>query len=103
MDHQKYLGDTIEKVAYEKCGIIKKGGPVVTIDQSPAAMDVIRRVADEKDAMIHVVSPHEIKWKLGLAGRHQLKNAAWAVGAAEIVRIPPSPLLPPPRGEGEGG
>ena len=99
MDHQKYLGDTIEKVAYEKCGIIKKGVPVVTIDQSPAAMDVIRRVADEKDAMLHVVSPHEIKWKLGLAGRHQLENAALAVRAAEIVT--PSLTLPP-RGGGRG-
>lgn len=85
MDHQKYLGDTIEKIAFEKAGIIKKGVPVVTIDQKQEAMDVIRRVADENESMLHVVSPNEIRWPLGLLGRHQLENAALAFRAAEIV------------------
>lgn len=85
IDHQKYLGDTIEKIAFEKCGIIKQGVPVVTVDQDTAAMEVIRRTAEEKGCMLHVVSPHEIKWPLGLAGRHQLENAALAVRATEMV------------------
>ncbi len=85
IDHKGYLGDTVEKIAFEKCGIIKKGVPVVTIDQSSEVMDVIRRVADENDSMLHIVSPNEVKWRLGLSGRHQLENAACAVRAAEIV------------------
>ncbi|MBI2974234.1 MAG: bifunctional folylpolyglutamate synthase/dihydrofolate synthase [Deltaproteobacteria bacterium] len=99
IDHQKYLGDTIEKIAFEKCGIIKRGVPVVTVDQDEKAMDVIRKASDENGAMLHVVSPHEVKWPLGLNGSHQLENAALAVRAAEIVT--PSLSLPP-RGGGKG-
>jgi dihydrofolate synthase/folylpolyglutamate synthase len=99
IDHQKYLGDTIEKNAFEKCGIIKKGVPVVTVDQDALAMDVIRKVADENGSMLHVVSPHEVKWPIGLEGKHQLENAALAVRAAEII----TPTLSlPPRGGGLG-
>lgn len=85
MDHQKYLGDTIEKIVFEKSGIIKDGVPVVTIDQAPEAMAVIRKVAEEKKAMLYVVSPVEVRWPLGLLGKHQLENAACAVRAAEIA------------------
>ncbi len=84
IDHQKHLGKTLPEIAFEKCGIIRDGVSVVTVDQEPAAMDVIRRVANEKGSDIHVVSPHEIKWELGLVGRHQEENAALAVRAAEI-------------------
>jgi dihydrofolate synthase/folylpolyglutamate synthase len=41
LDHQKYLGDTVGEIAREKGGIIRPGGVVVTLPQSPEANDVI--------------------------------------------------------------
>jgi len=41
LDHQKYLGSTVGEIAREKVGIIRPGGPVVTLPQQPEANDVI--------------------------------------------------------------
>ncbi len=41
LDHQKFLGNTISEIAREKAGIIRPGGVVVTLPQSPQANDVI--------------------------------------------------------------
>jgi dihydrofolate synthase / folylpolyglutamate synthase len=41
LDHQKYLGNTVDEIAREKVGIIRAGGAVVTLPQQPEANDVI--------------------------------------------------------------
>jgi dihydrofolate synthase/folylpolyglutamate synthase len=41
LDHQKFLGNTVEEIAREKVGIIRPGGVVVTLPQQPEANDVI--------------------------------------------------------------
>lgn len=48
LDHMEILGDTIEKIAYEKAGIIKNGVPVVYYGQNEAAAQVIEGVIEEK-------------------------------------------------------
>lgn len=50
LDHMEYLGDTIEKIASEKAGIIKKGIPVVYDGNQDKVNDVIRRKAIEEAA-----------------------------------------------------
>jgi dihydrofolate synthase/folylpolyglutamate synthase len=45
IDHQNLLGPTIEHIALEKAGIIKKGIPIVTVPQDPAAMKVLKKQA----------------------------------------------------------
>src|ERR1700720_834716 len=40
-DHQKWLGDTLAKIAAEKAGIIKRRVPVITAIESPEALEVI--------------------------------------------------------------
>lgn len=45
LDHQNLLGPTLEHIAREKAGIIKKGIPVVTVPQDPAAMKVLKKQA----------------------------------------------------------
>jgi len=45
IDHQQFLGDTIEKIAFEKAGIIKRGVPVVVGKQDDAGLAVIERQA----------------------------------------------------------
>jgi len=55
MDHEAYLGDTIEKIAFEKAGIIKKGVPVV-IGAQPfdAARDTIEDVAQKARSAVSI-------------------------------------------------
>ena len=48
LDHQQYLGDTIEKIAAEKAGIIKAGRPVVTGVTDDRAFEVIKEIAEER-------------------------------------------------------
>ncbi len=50
LDHTGVLGDTIEQIAYEKAGIVKRGVPVVVADNSAAAMEVIREKAEHVGA-----------------------------------------------------
>jgi dihydrofolate synthase/folylpolyglutamate synthase len=126
LDHQKYLGETVGEIAREKAGIIRRGGVVVTLPQLPEANDVIgntildvgaravnavpyvppvsliggqwpvasgqwqRYPLDVMGAQITVESP--------LVGRHQLRNLALAIAAAEelhnqgIVQITPETI-----------
>lgn len=54
IDHQNLLGDTIDRIATEKAGVIKKGIPVVTVPQDPAAMKVLKHHALSVDAPLSV-------------------------------------------------
>jgi len=53
-DHQKQLGSTIEEIAKEKAGIFKQGVPIVTVQQDPNAMRVLRAQAAAVKAPISV-------------------------------------------------
>ena len=86
LDHERYLGWTIEEIAFEKAGIIKPGVPVVVGDLPPAAVTVIDRVARERGAEIVRTAPLDVHGlTIGLAGAHQTSNAAVAVKLLEIV------------------
>ena len=50
LDHQAYLGQTLEAIAYEKAGIIKTGAPVVMGPMDPAVRTVIQSKAQDKQA-----------------------------------------------------
>lgn len=45
IDHQNLLGPTLDSIAKEKAGVIKKGIPVVTVQQDPTAMRVLKKHA----------------------------------------------------------
>ncbi|MEX0746666.1 MAG: folylpolyglutamate synthase/dihydrofolate synthase family protein [Rhodothermales bacterium] len=106
LDHTEFLGDSEEAIAREKAGIIKPGVPILTGSRRAAA-DVIRAVADEKGAPFHLISDEtkvaneiiELRGAcltvetpmrtyhdmyVGLAGRHQIRNALNALRAAEL-------------------
>ncbi|MFZ1756110.1 MAG: folylpolyglutamate synthase/dihydrofolate synthase family protein [Caldilineaceae bacterium] len=80
MDHMHVLGDTIEKIAWEKAGIIKAGVPIFSAPQQPEAAAVLAARAGELDAPYQVVQPLEND-AVPLAGSHQQVNAAlaWAM------------------------
>ena len=48
LDHVKILGNTIDKIAWQKAGIFKKGVPAITAPQLPEAMRVLYERAEEK-------------------------------------------------------
>jgi len=111
LDHQRYLGETVGEIAREKAGIIRPGGVVVTLPQLPEANDVIGNTildvgARAVNAVLYVppVSPSSGQWPVAsgqwqrypldvmgaqimiespLVGRHQLRNLALAIAAAE--------------------
>lgn len=59
-DHMDYLGKTVPEIAAVKAGIIKRGVPVVTAASDPLALEVIGKVAREKQApLIKVTSADE--------------------------------------------
>ncbi|MBL9114872.1 MAG: bifunctional folylpolyglutamate synthase/dihydrofolate synthase [Verrucomicrobiaceae bacterium] len=85
MDHQAALGNTLAAIAGEKAGIIKPGIPVITMKQNPQAMEVVSRTARERGAPMNIVTTPVRGYQLGLAGHHQLWNAAMAVAAVKAA------------------
>jgi dihydrofolate synthase/folylpolyglutamate synthase len=98
LDHQQWLGDTLEKIATEKAGIIKPGVPVITATNEPEAMAVIERIAREKKAPLTTVAtdgnPPLTKFAalfrdaatLPLLGEHQKLNATLALATIKILQ-----------------
>jgi len=54
IDHQHLLGDTIDSIAKEKAGIFKRGVPIVTVQQEPSAMRVLKSQATAVKAPLSV-------------------------------------------------
>ncbi|MCX7714653.1 MAG: bifunctional folylpolyglutamate synthase/dihydrofolate synthase [Clostridia bacterium] len=91
LDHTAYLGDTIDKIAKEKCGIIKKNGTVVSAPmQNEQALEVIKNSCREKNAQLLIPEiPDKFengkfyykgtKYSLSLKGNYQLYNAVTAL------------------------
>lgn len=50
LEHTEFLGDTLEKIAFEKGGIIKENTPVVIVRQRPEVRKVFEKIAKEKQA-----------------------------------------------------
>ncbi len=106
-DHQKWLGDTIEEIAFEKAGILKRRVPAIVAPQRPEADAVLHRRAAELDVPLERTS----KWRVEdlqvgrsgsrfratrhssfdiscpLAGEHQVVNALTAVAALNHLGV----------------
>ena len=90
-DHQQWLGDTLEKIAAEKAGIIKPGVPVVTAANQTEVLAVIERAAKSLNAPLTRVEsvPSSILHppsSLPLPGAHQQLNAALALATVEVLQ-----------------
>ncbi len=103
LDHTAILGDTVEAIAEQKCGILKKGSIAVTSKQDARAMGVIESTAEKLGIPILKSEDIEVEVKeislkgsrfvynnreitLPLAGDHQIENAKTALAAVEAVR-----------------
>lgn len=85
IDHTQILGDTIEKIAWQKGGIFKAGVPAFTVKQPEDAMAVLRDRAKEIGCPLRVcpdLNDYQTDCgplRLGLAGQHQRSNASLAL------------------------
>ncbi|XP_028664953.1 folylpolyglutamate synthase, mitochondrial isoform X1 [Erpetoichthys calabaricus] len=85
IDHTSILGDTIEKIAWQKGGIFKLGVPAFTVKQPEGPMRVLAERAQEIGCPLHVcpdLTQYECeghRLPLGLAGAHQRSNASLAL------------------------
>lgn len=112
-DHMAVLGNTLALIAGEKAGIIKPGVPVVSSPQKQEALEVLLRVASEKNSDItlvgrdvgfervesslqgqdlrityYVMRNEPITLHIPLLGAHQIENAATAYTALKTSGIP---------------
>lgn len=95
LDHTQYLGATIEEIAREKCGIIKRGGRVVS-QQNTAVAPIVQNAAREMGAELVFAGEAQStdggfiykgeKYALSLAGEFQSKNAAAVIESVELLR-----------------
>ncbi len=81
LDHEKWLGDSIAKIAGEKAGIIKARTPVISASQLAEAEKVIRARAAECEAPIEFVDQTYTKTPVALRGDFQKLNAAIAIAS----------------------
>lgn len=103
LEHTEYLGDTIEKIAYEKSGIIKPGASVVLYGQSEEAQAVVRRKCEECGCALCITDAsqqellssdlhgqvfhyrHRKNLHLRLLGTYQYHNAAVALDVIDTL------------------
>ncbi len=108
-DHMEYLGDTLEKIAFEKAGIIKENSKVVVYPQDENIINTIKNVAIKRNAKVYETYKENIikiksdltgQWfkylktdvlnlpeaKINFLGDHQLYNTLTALRALEIVK-----------------
>jgi dihydrofolate synthase/folylpolyglutamate synthase len=90
LDHQEWLGDSLDKIASEKAGIIKAKVPVVSAIQPRDAEQVIRARAAECEAPLQFVDQPYDRSPIALRGGHQKQNAALAVAALQLDGLKPS-------------
>jgi len=88
-DHVEILGDSLEKIAAEKGGIIKPGQPVVIGKMEEAPKKVLREIAEANGSPLFAVEDHfqeETLPKTNLSGSIQRWNAATAKLVCQILR-----------------
>ena len=88
LDHQQWLGETIEEIAVEKASIIVPRKKVFSSPQLPSARTVIEQIANERRSPLEFVEDPLQGYALGLAGEHQQENAALALEALYALGIP---------------
>ena len=104
LDHTAYLGDTVEKIAEEKAGIIKPGGVVIFGGENKAAADIIASRAREIGADYSYVDRSTLAltetslsgtvfdyrcregFEISLLGLYQPRNAATVLDAVDALR-----------------
>jgi dihydrofolate synthase / folylpolyglutamate synthase len=105
LDHQYFLGNTLNAIAGEKAGIIKAGAPLVTYARQPRVLSLFRERCRELQAPMYTggvdfksrgrgrgrfsyqgIRQNIDRLAVPLSGRHQYKNAAVALATIELLQ-----------------
>ena len=104
IDHSAILGNTIEEIAFEKCGTIKENGNVIcSFGQPQGAIKVIENTVKEKNNTLTIPRESDIKinksdifgtefiyknntYFVKMAGEHQVKNMTCVIEACNILK-----------------
>jgi dihydrofolate synthase/folylpolyglutamate synthase len=89
LDHQQFLGETLEAIAAEKAAVFRPGVPVITAPQPPSVRDVLFTRAMEVGAPLHTAAPAE-RPPQTLPGAHQATNAGVALAALRCLGRSPA-------------
>ena len=109
LDHTKILGDTVEKIARSKCGVIKGGNAVAGEDIPASAMEVLRERCAEVGARLIVPDSAELsvhstglegssfayrgqEYRLRMGGEYQIRNAMTAIEVLLGMGISPAAI-----------
>ena len=86
LDHTQFLGATLEKIAFEKGGIIKKGVPVVIGEYQPETFPVFERLSKERNAPLSLSSAL-VEWipTSDLKGSYQSHNLKTVVQTVVVL------------------
>lgn len=103
-DHAEFLGNTLNKITREKCGIIKSNNKVILYNQSKRIKKIVKKKCKKLNSDLEIVKFNEIKFKkmdlegtifdlgelkdlkIKLLGQHQTKNAAVAISVIQNLR-----------------
>ena len=99
LDHRDILGDTIEKIANEKAGIIKKGVPLISANQVNNVSKILEKRVKKKESVMHICpNPESVKlssdgtsfevkgnnFNTSLIGEYQAQNATLAIATINL-------------------
>lgn len=87
MDHLGILGNSLEAIAREKAGIIKKSTPIIVGETTEETQNVFKSIASQKSAPLYLVNQEiDLAYSLELKGNYQKLNARTVIQALEILK-----------------
>jgi dihydrofolate synthase/folylpolyglutamate synthase len=86
LDHIQFLGNTLEKIAVEKAGIIKSGVPVVIGECEKETKQVFLKVAGQRRAPLYFADTNLTVPETDLKGAYQKKNIITSLKAMEVLK-----------------
>jgi dihydrofolate synthase / folylpolyglutamate synthase len=108
LEHTEILGDTVEKIAFEKAGIVKEGIPCVTAISEKGPLDVLKKVCRKNHAKLFLGTEYRAKVReagltgsivdfaidgnifknlfVSLAGHYQLSNLGVALTTVKVLK-----------------
>lgn len=86
LDHQNILGDTIEEIAMEKAGIIKRETAIISGDENEVVKNIIKEKASQENSNFIDASKIYTPLESDLKGNYQQKNIKVVVALVEELR-----------------
>ena len=102
-DHTELIGDTLEEITEQKCGIMRNGVPTASGIQNAKVTKVMKRISIEKNSDLKILHKNEISnveyglekqsftlnnkhYEIKIPGNYQIENAALAINSANILK-----------------